>query len=55
MESSTGRGAFAYASCQAFSKAHPSNGEANYNVYQKEAYPTVRVLFGLAFLFINQA
>jgi hypothetical protein len=50
-----GRGAFSYASCQAFSKAHPSIGEANCNVYQKEACPTVRGLFGLAFLSISLA
>jgi hypothetical protein len=34
MESSMGRGALAYALCQAFSKAHPSSDVANYNVYR---------------------
>jgi hypothetical protein len=50
-----GRGAFAYAFCQAFSKAHPSSDEASYNAYQTEACPTARGLFCLAFLSIKLA
>jgi len=49
MESSMGRGALAYALCQAFSKAHPSSDVANYNVYRTIAYPTARVFCVLAF------
>jgi hypothetical protein len=45
-----GHGVFSYAFCQAFSKAHPSSDEANYNVYQTIACPIARGFFGLAFL-----
>jgi hypothetical protein len=51
---SMGHGVFAYAFCQAFSKAHPSSDVASYNVYQTIACPIVRGFFGLAFLFINK-